>query len=79
MSPVSGITQAGQSLQSAWNKIGQKVEELSTQVADGGVGDTAYLQTVVELKNLQLQAKVAGAIFETLDELAASLLTQPRK
>ena len=79
MSPVFGITQAGQSLQTTWNRIGEKVDELTARVAAGDVGDGSFVQTVVELKSLELQAKVAGAIFRTLDGLAGDLLTRPRK
>ncbi len=79
MSPTFGIPQAGQSLQTAWNRIGKKVDELSAQVESGDVSGGSLVKTVVELKTLELQAKVAGALFRTLDEMATDLLGRPRK
>ena len=52
MSPVFGITQAGQSLQTTWARIGQKVDELTAQVEQSDVGDGSFVKTVVELKSL---------------------------
>ena len=79
MSGISGISQAGQSLQSAWNRISQKTADLSDQLAGGDVGDTSLVQTIVELKSLKLQADATGMIFKTLNDMASELLTTPRK
>jgi hypothetical protein len=77
----SGVsfTQAGQSVQSAWERIGQKANQLASQVAGGDVADSSFVQTAVELQSLKVQAGTAGKILQTLDDLAKELLTAPRK
>lgn len=73
------FSQAGQCVQTAWDHIGQKAEQLASQVANGDVADGSFVQTAVELQSLKVQASAAGKILQTLDDLAKELLTRPRK
>jgi hypothetical protein len=79
MSSSSGVTQAGQSLQTAWNRIGSQTEALTDQLANGDATSADMLAAVVQLKALKLQAAVAGEIFKTLNDMASELLLSPRK
>ncbi len=76
MSSIPNITTAGQSLQDVWSRVGSKAEELTSAVA---TGDGSFVQAVVELKALKLQADAARMVFKTLHDMAGELLTQPRK
>lgn len=73
------FTQAGQSVQSAWDRITQKADQLASQVAGGNTAGASFVQTAVELQSLKVQAGMAGKVLQTLDELAKDLLTAPRK
>lgn len=78
MSQIPQISHAGNSLQQIWNRIGQKSEQLAAQVAGGDLVNGSFVQTVVELKTLQIQADAAGLVFQTLNDMADDLLTRPR-
>ena len=60
MSPLMGISQAGQSLQSVWDRVGNKTDELAAQLSSGDVDAGSFVKTVVELKALKLQADAAS-------------------
>lgn len=79
MPAISGLTSASHSLSSVWNQIGNKTAELSEQIASGDPTDASFVQTVVELKALKLQAEAAGMVFQTLQDMAGDLLSRPRK
>lgn len=78
MSQVSQVTHAANSLQQVWNRVGLKTEQLAAQAASGDLLDGSFVQTVVQLKSLQLQAHAAGLVFKTLHDMADNLLTRPR-
>jgi|GEM_PF-4517766 len=79
MSAIAGVSQAGQTLQAAYSRIGEQTAALTGQLGEGDVSVGSLAETVVQLKVLKLQAAVAGQIFQTLNDMASELLTQPRK
>ena len=81
MSSISGINQASLTALSAMDKLGQRLDQIATQVASGvNSGDTDQsLGALTELPQVGIQMKANLLVLSTVQDLAKDLIQQPRK
>ena len=81
MSSISGINQASLTALSAMDKLGQRLDQIATQVASGvDSGDTDQsLGALTELPQVGIQMKANLLVLSTVQGLAKDLIQQPRK
>jgi hypothetical protein len=80
MTPVSLLTGSSSLLRDSVERVGQRAEAIAQQAATGGDGmSPEFLTAVHELSNAKLTLHATALVAHTLDDLAADLLSRPRR
>jgi hypothetical protein len=79
MSPLSGFS-ASHGLATALNRLGARVERSAADLSSGeALNSTEFAAAITNIQQAQLQFKAAALVMHTVNDLAAELLSKPRR